>query len=63
MLVSVFKREETDPIKIALKGVPEKGTVDVARIAPDGFNETRLDYAEGVLMLDSVDSGVYLVRF
>ena len=63
LLVSIFKREETDPIKIALKGVPEKGSVEVARIAPDGFNETRLDYAEGVLMLDSVDSGVYLVRF
>ena len=63
LLVSVFRREETAPLEIALTGVPEKGSVGVAVIGKDGFQETQLDYADGVLKLDSADSGVYLVRF
>ena len=63
LLVSFFQREETEPLEIALKGVPESGSVSVAVIGKDGFQEKQLDYADGTLKLDSADSGVYLVRF
>ena len=63
LLVSIFQREEQTPIEIALKGVPASGSVKVAVIDVDGFKETQIDYSDGVLKLDSKDSGVYLVRF
>ncbi|MBQ9875395.1 MAG: hypothetical protein IJM30_13150 [Thermoguttaceae bacterium] len=63
LLVSIFQREETTPVVVALKGVPESGKVKVARIDADGFAETEIEYANGKLSLDPKDSGVYLVRF
>ena len=63
LLVSIYQREEKEPIEIALAGVPESGTVKAAVIDAEGFRETEIQYANGVLKLDSKDSGVYLVRF
>ena len=63
LLDSIFQREEQTPIEIALKGVPASGSANVAVIDADGFKETQIDYSDGVLKLDSKDSGVYLVRF
>lgn len=63
LLVSVFKRDETTPIQIALNGTPESGKVKVAKIGSKGFEETELEYANNVLTLEAEDSGVFLVRF
>ena len=64
LLVSIFQRDETNPIEIKLAGVPESGEVSVDIVDFDhSFLETKIQYQNSVLRLDSKDSGVYFIRF
>ena len=62
--MSIFQRDETNPIEIKLAGVPESGEVSVDIVDFDhSFLETKIQYQNSVLRLDSKDSGVYFIRF
>ncbi len=64
LLVSCYKLDDPQPIKIELHGVPAEGEVEIAEINYDvDYHETRVRYDNGTITLTPQKSSVFLVRF
>ena len=64
LLVSYYKQDDPQPIKIRLEGVPSEGEVTIQQIDYDhDFFETKTSYSNGEITLVPQKSSVFSIRF